>query len=259
MVNSKIIAQNIILFKGLENHLIELVKKYRLLEEKAKAEPHEILRKWYYLCNENYALSRRRVTDFLFGPGIREDSLEEFQYQRQIGMVLMPIILNFVNAFEYISTLLILNSNRFNKSLENIIKPKIDSLNTKWEETNKDLKQSVIGTIRFSKNSISVQRKVLRKMSLIQNADDFSFLCFVWSIRNAMHNNFINTEEVKYVLKDEDTGRELNYHIPKGKGIQFWDTPKWNIVITERLANIMRDIIKGLDDLPLKKEEIIDL
>lgn len=258
MIDDKVIQGNILLFKGLERHLTQLVDNYKSLEEKAKTEPNEILRRWYNLCNENYAISRRRVSDFLCGDTITDKELNDFQYMRQVGTVLMPIILNFVNSFEYISTLLRMNSKILQKELDTIIKPQVESLNSKWFETNTSVRDSVIKVIKNSVQNTSKIRKALRRLNIIDD-NDVRFLSFVWEIRNAMHNNFINTQKISYKLKDKETGRTLDYTIEAGKGIQFWDTPKWNIVITEMLTEIMVKIIIGLSDLPKEKSEIKDL
>lgn len=258
MISDETIQGNIALFKGLEAHLTQLVGKYKSLEEDAGKQPNEILRKWYNLCNENYAISRRRVSDYLSGQTISENDLNDFQYMRQVGTVLMPIILNFVNSYEYISTLLRLNSKSLSDQLDAIIKPQLDSLDSKWSETDKSIRNSIIQVIKDSVRNTSKVRKALRKMDVIDD-NDAKLLSFVWDIRNAMHNNFVNTGKISYELKDKDTGRTLKYHLEAGAGIQFWDTPKWNIVITEELAEIMVKIIGGLNDLPMEKSKLQDL
>jgi hypothetical protein len=151
-----------------------------------------------------------------------------------------------------------LNSETVSSKLENIIKPQIDSLNNKWTETDTTIKQSVLVVIKNSVRNTSKFRKALKQIGIIDK-EEVRFLCFVWDIRNAMHNNFVNTEKISYELKDEDTNRKLKYVLEAGQGIQFWDTPKWNIVITEKMAKLMVKVIESLDDLPLEKSNILDL
>lgn len=258
MIAYESIKLNIDLFKGLEKNLSELVEKYILLEKEASKISNEVLRKWYNLCNSNYAISRSRVSDYLSGSTIINKKLTDFQYRLQVGAVLMPTILNFVNSFEYVSTLLRMNSLCLSTELENIVKPQLNSLVSKWTETDKGIRESVITVIENSVQNTSKTRKALKNMKIIDD-DDVTFLRFIWDIRNAMHNNFVNTRKISYQLKDKETGRTLDYTIEPGKGIQFWDTPKWNLVITEKLAEIMVKIISGLDDLPKQKSDLKDL
>jgi len=261
MISKTTIEVNRIIFKDFESELIRKTKKYHdLVSELDKAKKKNIiLRKWFNLSNENYTIARRRISDFLC-KGIKERALSDFQYGRQIGTVLMPIIMNTINSFEYISNLLALNSKGFHSELNKLLKPSLDSISNpkNWLETDESIRASVLNKVRFSINSISFQRKTLRQLGKI-TPDGFAFLSFVWNIRNSMHNNFINKEKISYRLFDEDTERELLYEIDKGKGIQFWDTPKWNIVITERLIEILVKIIVSFDDLPIERKDLVEI
>lgn len=246
------------MFKGLERDLRALVKDTMQKESEAKEEDKQILKRWYNLCNRTYAISRRRVSDYICGPTIRELSLDDDQYATQVGGVLIPIILDMVNNFEYISQLVMKNSELMRDEIDNEISPILSSLETSWTESDSKIRTSVINGVNYSAKSISSQRKALRRIEVLSE-EDIKFLRFVWDIRNSMHNNFMNSKKIKYTLVDEDTGRELVYELEAWSGIQFWDTPRWNIVIAKKLMGIMVKVIQDLEDLVQNSDDMREL
>lgn len=206
-----------------EQRLIQLVQKYHALETAETG--NEIKRKWLNLCNENYAIQRRMVTDYIRGECIKE-GLDEDQYQRQVGARVYPLFVNFINSFEYICELLYLNS---------------PSIQAKLFE-------------RKERSFISHYRKAFKQLSML-TSDEIDTLKAIWDIRNAMHRNNCSRNAIDLQITDYETGQTRRYQVDAGDPIFV---PPWGIdKITEVMANSLLKVIDNLADL--EKTNITDI
>lgn len=226
------------LFTGFESQLKELTLKYKSLEDQETR--GTLKQRWYNLCNGNYARLSRSVSDFLSGSSITE-KLPKDLYELQVGRISMRLIGDFVNAFELILNDLF-EENNYKDQLQTEIQPLIDLINsTQWE---RNIKKSIIQSVKGKKLSFAFRMKFLKNIEAISD-EDKDFLNFVWSIRNCMHNNFVNKQRIYYKLKDEEVGTELEVDFQPNEEIYIAYTPKWTTVITERMSNILVSLIKN--------------
>lgn len=200
-----------------EDRLTSLVKRYSELE--SKEHNNEIKRKWLNLCNENYAIQRRMITDYLSGESI-DEVLGDMEYQIQVGAREYPLFIRFVNSAEYIFELLYLNSVK--------------------------LQQKLI--VKKERSFVSDYRKAFKELGIMSDKDK-EVHENIWSIRNAMHRNNYPRNNIELDIKDYETGITMHYKVDKGHAIY---SPDEGIdKITEIISEIMLIIIDGIDDLKL--------
>lgn len=232
-----------------EARLNELVIKYDKLVKSLSEGSNDLLKKWYRLCNENYAIQRRYITDYLNGDSIDERDLEVLQYRRQMGARVMPLLLNFINAFEYI----LLQLPKTNLQLKTAIsesttdlKDYIKSNCPKDSDKNTGFRQELLSMLGFRAQSVANLRKALSENGIL-NSNDRIFLEGIWDMRNSMHTNFIAQKDIKIDFLDMKSKELLQYSVRKGKALY---TPEWGVdVFTERLSMIMVEMINKAEKL----------
>jgi hypothetical protein len=242
-----LIALNKTKSKEFEQELTRLVKFYDQKIKNLNASEGELLKRWYKLCNETYAVRRRIISDYLVGSTINERTLDDFQYRRQMGSRIYPLLLDFISISEFIFQLLLLNSPALSLKLDERIKPIKESLKKHWSETNKDIRSSVLSSVGFKRQSVSFIRDTLVEMGVVKQHDS-DFLKSVWELRNQIHANFIAQKNINFTFMPDSGGVMLSYSVKKGQPLY---TPDWSLMkITERISRIMQETIAGVKDIP---------
>lgn len=238
LVDEDFININKEMFSALEEKLKSLILKYKELE--AEEDSSSLTQRWYNLCNGNYGRFRRSVTDYLEGSTIIE-RVDKDLYSLYFGRLCLRVIEDFVNAFEYILNLFFEGNEELQKAIEEKVSPIIELINdTDW---NSCIKTSILKSVENKKTNFSTRLKILEDKGYL-TSDDGNFLRFLWSLRNSMHTNFINTYRIKYLLTDDEVGNSLDINIPPGEGIHLDYTPKWYFIICERLNKIMEKLLE---------------